>query len=52
MRSRKLKALSYVHSTCLGISLKMALQIGSKHVAGHLIGRFHPFTGHEGPQGE
>ena len=32
-RSRKLKALSTVHSTCLKISLKIALQIGPKHVA-------------------
>ena len=29
-RSLKLKALSVVHSTCLKISLKMALQIGPK----------------------
>jgi hypothetical protein len=28
----KLKALSIVHSTCLKVSLKMALQIGPKHV--------------------
>jgi len=34
MRSRKFKALSIVHSTCSNISLKMALQIGPKHVAG------------------
>jgi len=32
-RFRKLKALSIVHSTCLKISLKMAPQIGPKHVA-------------------
>ena len=36
-RSRNLKALSIVHSNCLKISLKMALQIGPKNIAGIII---------------
>jgi hypothetical protein len=34
LKSRKLKALSIVHFIFLNISLKMALQIGPKYVAG------------------
>jgi len=37
MRFCKLKASSVVHSTFLKISLKMALQIGPKHVTGIII---------------
>ena len=36
-RSRKLKELSKVHSTCSKISLKMVIQIGPWHVAGFII---------------